>query len=67
MTAKRWRINSRFVVSEIIDGELIAMDSANGKYFSIGEYQDDAFRCGGAINKSRTDEALKDFRQQFKK
>ena len=34
MNAKRWRINSRSVVSEIIDGELIVMDSANGKYFS---------------------------------
>jgi flavin reductase (DIM6/NTAB) family NADH-FMN oxidoreductase RutF len=40
---------------------------ANGQYFSIGQYQDDAFRCGGAINQSRTEEALKEFRQQFKK
>jgi flavin reductase (DIM6/NTAB) family NADH-FMN oxidoreductase RutF len=40
---------------------------ANGKYFSLGEYLGDAFRCGTAVNESATASALKEFEKQFKK
>jgi flavin reductase (DIM6/NTAB) family NADH-FMN oxidoreductase RutF len=40
---------------------------SNGKYFPVGGYLADAFHCGSAINKPRTDEAIKENKRQFKK
>jgi flavin reductase (DIM6/NTAB) family NADH-FMN oxidoreductase RutF len=40
---------------------------ANGKYYSLGEYLEDAFSCGGAINHALTEEVRRDFEKRFKK
>jgi flavin reductase (DIM6/NTAB) family NADH-FMN oxidoreductase RutF len=40
---------------------------ANGGYYSLGEFQADAFRCGSAINSDKTAPAIKEFEKQFKK
>ncbi len=39
---------------------------ANGKYFSLGEYLGDAFRCGSTINESTTATAVQEMQKQKK-